>query len=164
MADIRPDRLKTCQSERKLVISRWPSVLGYETIQVPTIFHATHVEDISLRKTGPFDASLFCLRRYMKEIFCTGAQQLKLFVYLTNEEMRNVYKTLVWKPLGYQSFGTSRRWRKDYIKVDFQKMDCEEGDELDWLRIHVQLQNPGGGVVRLLALRLLLAYCTSLGW
>jgi hypothetical protein len=25
--------------------------------------------------------------------------------------------------------------------MDLQEMDCEDGDELDWLRIHVQLQN-----------------------
>jgi hypothetical protein len=24
--------------------------------------------------------------------------------------------------------------------MDFQEMGCEDGDELDWLRIHVQLQ------------------------
>jgi hypothetical protein len=28
MADIRPDQLTTCQSERKLVVSRRPSVIG----------------------------------------------------------------------------------------------------------------------------------------
>jgi hypothetical protein len=37
MADIRPDRLTTCQSERKSVVSRRPSLLPVVTVSIVTL-------------------------------------------------------------------------------------------------------------------------------
>jgi hypothetical protein len=40
-------------------------------------------------------------------------------------EMRNAYKSLIWKSLEQRSLGRSKLWWKDNIEMDLQNAECK---------------------------------------